>query len=231
MRTTIEEMLLPQWTQEGWASYGVPLGPKGLTWTATARRPVPDPDPVRLKPVDAMSLYTEELQRRYEKVGIGLLGPCGDLGGILVPTSGLPPRQPGQRPGATAGEPYEYAEVSISNVSRIERKLAAATIVTACSELSLRAQAVGFFGLRLSGERALFDNVKALLGRIYRGQVWLAFNLDPQQTVLTAAHETRHRWQNEHDWHATHTIAEGERDAEVYANAFFRRQGSQLLAA
>ena len=45
MPAMIAEVLLPEWTDEGWASYAVPLGSKGLTWRPTPRRPVTDPVP------------------------------------------------------------------------------------------------------------------------------------------------------------------------------------------
>ena len=183
------------------------------------------------KTADPAGYYTEELQRRYEKVGIGLLGgPQGDLGAILIPMAGPTTWRPGRRPMAKAEARYEYAEVSVSDVSRTARKVASATISSACSELGLRAQAMRFFGLRLSGERALFNSDKSLLGRIYMGQVWLAWALDPQQTVETAAHETRHRWQNENGWYAKYDDAASECDAEAYARTFWARHGSRLLA-
>ena len=43
MPTMTQEALLSEWTAEGWASYTLPLGPGGLTWTPPPKRPLADP--------------------------------------------------------------------------------------------------------------------------------------------------------------------------------------------
>lgn len=233
MPTMIEEASLPKWAEDGWAPYSLLLGPKGLTWTPTPRRPVADPVRAERAGIDkalAELAEPEQIEGGWAVTYVPAPGPIIWRSPRAAKVQS-PPRQPGpaSRVSAAGSGRYRYREVASAPWSL--RLAAQAALNLAAAELGLRPPGLRLFAAAGPKDTATFTSNKDISGRIGAVDftVWVRIGLGAGEAIRTAAHEARHFWQlirgspREGDSRAI------EADAERYVRDFWARHGERLM--
>ncbi len=232
MPTTIEEALLPEWTEEGWGSYTVPLGPNGLTWTPTPRRPVADPVRADRESIDMTLADPPWVEGEgWATVYVPTTGPMTWRSPRLAKMESRP-RQAGPTSGASATGSGRHRYREVASAPRSLRQASQAALNLAAAELGLRRPGLRWFAASGPKDTATFTSNKDISGRIGAVDftVWLRIGLGAGEAIRTAAHEARHFWQlirgspREGDPRAI------EADAERYVRSFWARHGSRLMS-
>ncbi len=230
MPTTIAELLLPEWTEDGWAAYSLPLGPKGLTWKPPPKRPVAvRAEGASIDKAFAALAEPEQIEGGWATVYFPVNGPM---------TYKAPTRRPSAA--ANADDRCEFTEVNAPSVKM--QRLAKAALNLAVGELGLRGImpagrgiSLGWFGLAvLPSDPVLTTDDSRLAGfmRPLGFTAWIRHTLGIGETIRTVAHEVRHFWQL-HSAKASCPFADNraacQRDADRYEDTFWARHGARLM--
>ena len=235
MPAAISEIeLLPEWTGEGWASYTVPLGRRGLTWVPPPRRPVAASVRAEGASIDkalAELAEPEQIAGGFATVYVAATGPMTWRSPRLAKVES-PPQQ--------IGAPSSVSYTQVNAPSAKQQRLAQATLNLAVGELGLRSilppgrgLSLGWFGLAvLPSDPVLTTGDPGLAGfmRSLEFGLWVRHTLSADEVVRTVSHESRH-FQQIHS--ASCSFADNrvacQRDADSYEDAFWARHGSRLM--
>ncbi len=214
------EALLPAWTDEGWAAYTVPLGPRGLTWKPQPRRrPVADPVRAERASIDkalAELAEPEQIEGGWETV--------------YFPVNGPMTWRPRRSSAVTAKDRYAYCEVA--SVPRSLRLASQAALNLAAAELGMRPiPRLHWFDVAGPKDRATFTSNQDLAGRIGAADftVWVRIGMGVGEAIRTATHEARHFYQLIRGGPSAYDSRAIEVDADQYTRTFWARHGARLM--